>query len=68
MGNALVLIAKDNPWRSLFESLDRFSEDFMITRHHHNRINRIKGSTSRSICPQVGVIALVFYIFLRNSL
>ena len=27
-----TLIAKDNPWQSLFESLDRFSEDFMTTR------------------------------------
>ncbi|MBD2456265.1 AbrB/MazE/SpoVT family DNA-binding domain-containing protein [Nostoc sp. FACHB-87] len=32
MGNAIVLIAKDNPWRSLIESLDNFSEDFMTTR------------------------------------
>ncbi|MBD2597140.1 AbrB/MazE/SpoVT family DNA-binding domain-containing protein [Nostoc spongiaeforme FACHB-130] len=32
MGNAIVLIAKDNPWQSLIESLDNFSEDFMTTR------------------------------------
>lgn len=32
MGNAIVLITKDNPWQSLFESLDQFSDDFMMTR------------------------------------
>ncbi|MGD2183118.1 AbrB/MazE/SpoVT family DNA-binding domain-containing protein [Lusitaniella coriacea] len=32
IGNAIVLIATDNPWQSLFESLEEFSEDFMITR------------------------------------
>ena len=33
VGNAIVLIAKDNPWQSLFESLEQFSEDFMTTRN-----------------------------------
>jgi len=32
VGNTIVLIAKDNPWQSLIESLDQFSEDFMDTR------------------------------------
>jgi antitoxin VapB len=32
MGNAIALIPKDNPWQSLFESLEQFSEDFMTTR------------------------------------
>lgn len=32
MGNAIVLIDKDNPWQSLFDSLEQFSDDFMITR------------------------------------
>jgi antitoxin VapB len=32
VGNAIILIAKDNPWQSLFESLDQFSDDFMTTR------------------------------------
>lgn len=32
VGNAIVLIAKDNPWQSLFESLEQFSDDFMSTR------------------------------------
>ncbi|MFW6295706.1 MAG: antitoxin [Halothece sp.] len=33
MGNAIVLIAKDNPWQSLFDSLEQFSDDFMTTRN-----------------------------------
>lgn len=36
IGNAIVLIAKDNPWQSLFESLEQFSEDFMTTRDQPN--------------------------------
>lgn len=32
IGNAVILISKENPWQSLFESLDNFSEDFMLTR------------------------------------
>ena len=32
MGNAIILIAKDDPWRSLINSLDQFSNDFMETR------------------------------------
>jgi antitoxin VapB len=31
VGSAIVLIVKDNPWQSLFESLEQFSDDFMIT-------------------------------------
>ena len=30
IGNAIALIAKDNPWRSLIDSLDNFCDDFMI--------------------------------------
>ncbi|MDZ8259358.1 type II toxin-antitoxin system VapB family antitoxin [Nostoc sp. ChiQUE01b] len=33
IGNAIVLIAKDNPWQSLIDSLDNFSDDFMTTRN-----------------------------------
>ncbi|MEH1868632.1 MAG: hypothetical protein V7K69_27045 [Nostoc sp.] len=29
IGNAIVLIAKDNLWRSLIDSLDNFCDDFM---------------------------------------
>lgn len=33
VGGAIVLIAKDNnSWQLLFESLEHFSDDFMITR------------------------------------
>jgi antitoxin VapB len=30
IGSAIVLIATDNPWQSLFDSLDEFSDDFAI--------------------------------------
>jgi len=36
MGSAIVLMAKDDPWRSLIDSLDRFSDDFMETREQPN--------------------------------
>ncbi len=32
VGNAVVLISKDNPWQTLFDSLNLFSDDFMPTR------------------------------------
>jgi antitoxin VapB len=32
MGNNLVVISCRDPWRSLFESLDQFSDDFMASR------------------------------------
>ena len=32
VGSAIVLIAKDNPWQSLFDSLEQFSDDFMTAR------------------------------------
>jgi len=32
VGGALVLIPKESPWQSLFDSLSLFSEDFMDTR------------------------------------
>ena len=32
VGNTIVLISTDNPWQSLFESLDKFSDDFLTTR------------------------------------
>jgi antitoxin VapB len=31
-GNSIILINKLDPWISLFESLDQFSDDFMETR------------------------------------
>jgi antitoxin VapB len=32
IGNAVVLISKENPWQTLFDSLSLFSDDFMPTR------------------------------------
>ena len=32
IGNAIILISKDNPWQTLIDSLDQFSDDFMTTR------------------------------------
>jgi antitoxin VapB len=36
VGNAVVLISKDNPWQTLFDSLNLFSDDFMPTREQPN--------------------------------
>ena len=33
VGNALVLIPYHDPWRPLFDSLDKFSDDFMQERN-----------------------------------
>jgi antitoxin VapB len=32
IGNAIVLIPSDDPWQSLFDSLEQFSDDFMAER------------------------------------
>lgn len=32
LGKAVVLIPYQDPWETLFESLDQFSDDFMKTR------------------------------------
>jgi antitoxin VapB len=32
IGNTIVLISKENPWQTLFDSLELFSGDFMETR------------------------------------
>ncbi|QYX33351.1 antitoxin [Sphaerospermopsis torques-reginae] len=32
IGNAIILISKDNPWQTLIDSLDQFSDDFMNNR------------------------------------
>ena len=33
VGNAVVLIPYHDPWRPLFDSLDKFSDDFMQERN-----------------------------------
>lgn len=40
VGNTIILIAKDNPWQSLFDSLEQFSDDFMISRDQPPLDNR----------------------------
>jgi antitoxin VapB len=32
VGNIVVLIPNENPWQSLFESLDQFTDDYMEER------------------------------------
>lgn len=36
VGNAVILLPHDDPWRTLFESLDKFSDDFMQERNQSN--------------------------------
>jgi antitoxin VapB len=36
IGNAVVLISKENPWQTLFDSINLFSHDFMKTREQPN--------------------------------
>jgi antitoxin VapB len=42
IGNMVILIPKENPWQSLFDSLDQFSEDFMETREQLKLENKDK--------------------------
>ncbi len=36
IGNAVVLISKENPWQTLFDATELFSEDCMETREQPN--------------------------------
>ena len=38
--NTVVLIPKDDPWGSFIDSLDKFSEDFMIERNQPQQQER----------------------------
>lgn len=40
MGNATILLPIQNPWQSLFESLDKFSKDFMEEREQPEQQKR----------------------------
>ncbi len=40
VGNAIILIPKDNPWQTLFSSLDLFSNDFMEHREQPPQLER----------------------------
>ena len=33
IGDVLVLISKENPWKTFFDSLNMFSDDFMLVRN-----------------------------------
>jgi antitoxin VapB len=39
-GDSIILLTKDNPWNSLYESLDQFSDDFMEIREQPSLQNR----------------------------
>ena len=49
IGNALVLIPKDNPWQAMFDSLSLFSEDFMENREQPNL--EIREEVVSTSCP-----------------
>jgi antitoxin VapB len=40
IGNAVVLIPYHDPWKSLFDSLDEFSDDFMENRDQPQQQSR----------------------------
>jgi antitoxin VapB len=40
VGNVILLIPKDNPWQSLFSSLELFSDDFMEQREQPSQPER----------------------------
>ena len=42
MGEAVILLPKDNPWHSLFLSLDHFSADFMKRRNQPKAQSRVQ--------------------------
>lgn len=40
IGNMVILLPKDNPWESFFDSLDQFSEDYMEDRRQPEQGDR----------------------------
>lgn len=40
MGKAVLLIPMDNPWEPLFDSLNKFSDDFMSSRNQPKQQER----------------------------
>ncbi len=42
IGKMVVLLPKDDPWSSLVNSLDQFTDDFMETRDQPTQNNREK--------------------------
>ncbi|MBW2368447.1 MAG: antitoxin, partial [Deltaproteobacteria bacterium] len=42
IGKMVILIPKDDPWASLVDSLDKFTDDFMETRDQPDQKSREK--------------------------
>ena len=40
VGNVILLIPKDNPWQTLFSSLELFSDDFIEQREQPPQLER----------------------------
>jgi antitoxin VapB len=40
VGNAVILLPCQDSWETLFNSLDQFSDDFMVEREQPNEQNR----------------------------
>ena len=40
IGNMVILLPKENPWESFFDSLDQFSEDYMENRSQPEQSDR----------------------------
>ena len=40
VGNTIILIPKDDPWQTLFSSLELFSNDFMENREQPLQLDR----------------------------
>lgn len=38
LGNAVVLIPYDDPWQVMWESLDEFTDDFMLERNQPTEV------------------------------
>lgn len=39
VGNAVLLIPYDDPWQLMWESLDEFTEDFMLERNQPTEVD-----------------------------
>lgn len=40
LGNYVVLVPKDTPWKSMFEATEQFSEDFLTNRIQGSQLDR----------------------------
>ncbi len=39
VGNAVVLMPYDDPWQIMWDSLDKFSDDFMLERNQPTKVD-----------------------------